>query len=183
VLVDMLLESGDTEAALDVRRAEFERHPTAAAYRSLTDTAATVDAQDPAPWALAMLRDRVVEQPAYASELIDVLLAADRDDEAWQAGPSHQQWLGECQWLALLDRRGAAYPADVIEPYQDLVERHILDSADKRRYRRAVALLPALHAAYRAAGQPEAFPQYLADLRVRHKRRPTFLKTLAATGL
>jgi hypothetical protein len=105
-----------------------------------------------------------------------------RDDEAWQAGLRYRQWLGERQWLALLDRRGAVHPADVIEPYQQLVERCVLDSADKRRYRRAVALFPALEAVHRAAGQPEAFQRYLENLRVRHKRRPTFLKTLDAAG-
>jgi hypothetical protein len=183
VLVDMLLEQGDSGAALRVRRAEFERHPTAAAYRLLADTAARVGAEDPVAWALAVLRERVVAQPVYASELIEVLLAAGHDDEAWLAGPRYRQWLGERQWLALLDRRGSMHPADVIEPYQDLVERHVLDSADKRRYRRAVALLPLLRAAYRAAGEPDAFPQYLADLRARHKRRPTFLKTLDAAGM
>jgi hypothetical protein len=161
----MLVENGDTEAALDVRRAEFERHPTAAAYRSLTDIAATVAAEDPAPRALAMLRDRVAQQPAYASELIDVLLATGRDDEPWQAGLRHRQWLGERHWFALPDRRGAVHPADVIAPYQGLVEQGVLDSADKHRYRRAVVLLPALRAAYQAAGDPDAFPRYLADLR------------------
>jgi hypothetical protein len=183
VLVEMLLDQGDSGAALQVRRAEFERHPTAAAYRLLADTAATVAAEDPTSWAVDLLRGRVVEQPAYASELIDVLLAAGQDNEAWLAGQRHREWIGERQWLALLDRRGSVHPADVIEPYQDLVERYVLDSADKRRYRRAVALLPALRAVYRAVGEPEAFSAYLADLRVRHKRRPTFLKTLDAAGM
>jgi uncharacterized Zn finger protein len=75
------------------------------------------------------------------------------------------------------------HPAEVIEPYRDLVERCVLDSADKRRYRRAVALLPTLRAAYRAAGDPAAFSAYLGELRSRHRRRPTILKTLDSAGL
>ncbi|MEU5949769.1 hypothetical protein ABZ793_30040 [Micromonospora sp. NPDC047465] len=75
------------------------------------------------------------------------------------------------------------HPEEVIQPYRDLVEQAILDSADKWRYRRAVALLPALRAAYEAVGEPGAFGQYLAELRIAHKRRPTFLKTLDAAGL
>jgi uncharacterized Zn finger protein len=64
-----------------------------------------------------------------------------------------------------------------------MVERYIHDSTDKRRYRRAVALLPALRAAYTATGEPAAFPAYMADLRLRHKRRPAFLKTLDAADV
>jgi hypothetical protein len=182
-LVDVLLDEGDTEAAVAVRRTEFERHPTATAYRCLADTAGAVGAGDPTPWALTVLHGRVAQQPAYAAELIAILLALGHDEQAWLAGLEHRQWVGERQWLSLLERRGVSQPADVIGPYQDMVERYIHDSADKRRYRRAVALLPALRAAYTATGDPAAFPAYIADLRLRHKRRPRFLKTLDAADV
>jgi hypothetical protein len=182
-LVDMLLDDGDSEAALVVRRTEFERHPTATAYRCLAETARAVGAGDPTPWVLTVLRDRVAQQPAYAAELVAILLALGHDEQAWLAGQEHRQWVGERQWLSLLERRGVSHPADVIGPYQDMVERYIRDSTDKRRYRRAVALLPALRAAYTATGDPAAFPAYVTDLRLRHKRRPTFLKTLDAAGV
>ncbi len=183
VLVDLLLDDGDTEAAVVVRRTEFERHPTATAYRCLADTARAVGAGDPMPWALTVLHGRVAQQPAYTPELIAILLALGDDEQAWLAGLEHRQWIGERQWLSLLERRGVSHPADVIEPYQDMVERYIRDSTDKRRYRRAVALLPALRAAFAATGDPAAFPAYVADLRLRHKRRPAFLKTLDAAGV
>jgi uncharacterized Zn finger protein len=182
-LVDMLLDDGDSEAAVVVRRTEFERHPTATAYRCLAETAGAVGAGDPTPWALTVLRDRVAQQPAYAPELIAILLALGHDEQAWLAGQEHRQWIHERQWLSLLERRGVSHPADVIGPYQDMVERYIRDSTDKRRYRRAVALLPALRAAYTATGDPAAFPAYMADLRLRHKRRPAFLKTLDAASI
>jgi hypothetical protein len=182
-LVDMLLDDGDSEAAVVVRRTEFERHPTATAYRCLAETARAVGAGDPTPWALTVLRDRVAQQPAYAPELIAILLALGHDEQAWLAGQEHRQWVDERQWLSLLERRGVSHPADVIGPYQDMVERYIRDSTDKRRYRRAVALLPALRAAYTATGDPAAFPAYVADLRLRHKRRPAFLKTLDAASI
>jgi hypothetical protein len=182
-LVDMLLDDGDSEAALVVRRTEFERHPTATAYRCLAETTRAVGAGDPTPWALTVLHNRVAQQPAYAAELTAILLAVGHDEQAWLAGQEHRQWIGERQWLSLLQRRGVSHPADVIGPYQDMVERYIRDSTDKRRYRRAVALLPALRAAYTATGDPAAFPAYVTDLRLRHKRRPTFLKTLDAAGV
>ena len=183
VLVDMFLDDGDSEAAVVVRRTEFERHPTATAYRCLAETARTVGAGDPTSWALTVLRDRVAQQPAYATELIAMLLALGHDEQAWLAGLEHRQWIGERQWLSLLERRGVSHPADVIGPYQDMVERYIRDSTDKRRYRRAVGLLPALRAAYTATGDRAAFPAYIADLRLRHKRRPRFLKTLDAADV
>jgi hypothetical protein len=157
----MLLAAGDTPGAVRIRREEFERHPTATAYRSLIDAVVAVDGDDTTGWALGVLRDRVDQQPAYASELVNVLLAVGRDEEAWQEALRHRRWLGESQWHALLERRSAMHPAEVIQPYRDLVEQSILNSADKRRYQRAVALLPALRAAYQAAGEPTAFPQYL----------------------
>jgi hypothetical protein len=183
LLVDLLVAAGDTSGAVRARRAEFERHPTAAGYRSLIDTVGTVGGDDPTAWALQVLRDRMTQQPAYASELVDVLLAAGRDDEAWQAALHHQGWLGVLRWQTLLERRAATHPEEVIQPYRDLVEQTILDSADKRRYRRAVALLTVLQRVYQAAGEPGAFGRYLAELRVDHKRRPTFLKTLDAAAL
>ncbi|MGC5023005.1 DUF6880 family protein [Micromonospora sp. DT47] len=183
LLVDMLTAAGDTPGAVRVRREEFERHPTAMAYRSLTDTVATAGGDDPTGWAMGVLRDRITQQPAYASELVDLLLAVGRDDEAWQEALHHRRWLGGPQWQTLLQRRAATHPAEVIQPYRDLVEQAILNSADKRRYRRAVVLLTALRAVYQAAGEPAAFPRYLAELRIEHKRRPTFIKTLDAAGL
>jgi hypothetical protein len=64
-----------------------------------------------------------------------------------------------------------------------MIERHILDSSDKQRYRRTVALVGTLSDAYTAVGDPIAFPAYLTDLRVRHARRPTFIKALDAADL
>ena len=85
--------------------------------------------------------------------------------------------------MHLLDQRRAGHPADVIEPYRELVEAHVLDSRDKRRYRRAITLLRQLRDAHIAAGDSDAFAAYLQDLRVRHRRRPTFLAELDAAAL
>jgi uncharacterized Zn finger protein len=64
-----------------------------------------------------------------------------------------------------------------------LIGRHILDTADKRRYQRAIALLTRLHAAYQALGDTDAFSAYIGQLRAEHKRRPTFLTQLDAAWL
>jgi len=82
----------------------------------------------------------------------------------------------------VLARRTTSHPEDIIQPYEDMIEDHVLDSRDARRYRRAVAYLPALREAYTATGRPEAFTAYLTALRQRYKIRPAFVKTLDAEG-
>ncbi len=182
-LVELLLADGRPDADVQVRRTEFERHPSAATYRSLAATNMAVGIDNPEPWALQTLRERVARQPGYASELVAVLLSLGHHEEAWEVGRSHRAQLGDQRWLELLEHHRVRNPAEVIAPYQDMIERHILDSSDKQRYRRAVALVGTLSDAYTSVGDPIAFPAYLTDLRVRHARRPTFIKTLDAADL
>lgn len=182
-LVGLLLDAGDTQAAMGERRDELERHPTAAAYRALTGTARQCgDETGDGAWAIGVLRARVARQPAFTAELIAVLLAENQPDQAWQASLDHAGRLSEPQLVELLDVRQATSPADVVGPYRMLIGRHILDAADKRRYQRAIALLPRLHAAYQAIGDTDAFSTYIGQLRTEHKRRPTFRAQLDATG-
>ena len=182
VLVALLLGQGDAEAALAVRSAEFDRHSTLAAYRAWTATAVQTGAADPASAAVERLRLRVAEQPAYVSELVDVLMATGAHDEAWLIARANPGRLGRQRWLTLLAQRSTTQPFDVIEPYQDLAEAQVNDSGDKHRYRRAMPLLSALQAACQAAGQDDEFAAYLADFRDRHRRRPTLIKTLDGAG-
>ncbi|MER7003045.1 hypothetical protein ABT297_08360 [Dactylosporangium sp. NPDC000555] len=181
-LVALLLEQGDSEAALAVRRAEFERRPTLETFRAWESTAVQAGAADPTSAAIERLRQRVAEQPLYVSELVDVLTAVGAHGEAWTIGRANADRLGRQRWLGLLERRSATEPADVIEPYQDVIEEQVRDSGDRHRYRGALPLLSALRAACRAAGQEDRFAAYLADFRERHRRRPTLIKTLDGAG-
>jgi hypothetical protein len=182
-LVSMLLAEGQVEDAVHVRREEFARHPTGTTYRALAATSTRVEADDPTPWGLAILTERVGRQPAYAAELLDVLGILGRHDEAWHLALQHRTVLGDQQWLKLLDQRRIDHPKDVLTMYQDMIEHQVLNSADKHRYRRAVALLSALRDAYATADDRAAFTTYLENLRARHTRRPTFIKTLDAANL
>lgn len=181
-LVTMLLAENRCEEAVRVRREEFARQPTGTTYRALVATSTQVEADDPVPWALEILAERVGRQPVYAAELLDVLSILGRHDEVWHLAQRHRTVLGDQQWLRILDQRRTGHPEDVLHPYREMIEHHVLNSADKQRYRRAVALLPALRDAYAKAGDQAAFTTYLEDLRLRHKRRPTFMKTLDAAG-
>lgn len=182
-LVSMLLAEGKADEAVSARREEFARHPTGTTYRALAVTSAQVGAGDPAPWALEILTERVRRQPVFATELLDVLSILGRHEEAWRLAQQHRTVLGDEQWLKLLNERRIDHPEDVLVPYQDMIESHVLNSADKHRYRRAIALLPALRDAYQAPGDRRAFMRYLDDLRARHARRPTFIKALDGANL
>jgi hypothetical protein len=182
-LVSMLLAEDQAEEAVRVRREEYARHPTGTTYRALAATSTQVEADDPTAWALEILTERVGRQPVYAAELLDVLGALGRHDEAWHLAQQHRTVLGDHQWLKILNQRRIDHPKDVLTPYQDLIERQVLNSADKNRYRKAVALLSDLRDAYASAGDQAAFTTYLDGLRSRHTRRPTFIKTLDAANL
>jgi hypothetical protein len=179
-LLDLLIDTGDGEAAVAERRTDFEKRPIATAYREWLTTAARVGLA-PGPVteeALEILRARVARDPRYAPDLATVLVAGDRPEEAWQVALAHVDRLGEAQYVELLALRGAAHPQDVVGPYRELIERHILDSGDKRRYERALALLTPLRAAYLALGDGAGWAGYLDELRERHRIRPTFLRKL-----
>ncbi|MDP9797467.1 tetratricopeptide (TPR) repeat protein [Catenuloplanes nepalensis] len=182
-LVAMLLDEERTDEAVSVRREEFARHPTRTTYRALAVTCAQVEADVSEIWALEILTERVSRQPAYAAELLDVLGFLGRHEEAWLLAQQHRTVLGDQQWSGLLDQRRLDHPEDVLDPYQEMIEGHVLNSTDKHRYRRAIALLPALRDAYQAAGHRDAFTRYLEDLRGRHARRPTFIKALDGANL
>ncbi|HEX2809473.1 MAG TPA: hypothetical protein VHN80_25205, partial [Kineosporiaceae bacterium] len=180
LLVDLLVDTGAPDAALQERRGEFERRPIVSTYRALV--AAAVVGAEPGPiidWALDALRARVTAEPRHASQLVTVLLAQDRVEEAWTVGLAHRDMLGESDVLTLLALRAATHPQDVVEPYRSLIEQHILDSHDKWRYERALKLLTPLRAAHLALGDAAGFAGYLDELRDVHRIRPTFLRKLA----
>ena len=135
LLVDLLIDVGDGSAALAERRAEFERRPTHAAYRDLIDSAARVGAERQQEWAMGVLTDRTVRDPRHARELVAVLLGEGLLEQAWQIGYSHPDQLPEPQWVHLLDQRRVGHPADVIEPYRELVEAHVTARRPRRRWR------------------------------------------------
>ncbi|WP_261561974.1 tetratricopeptide repeat protein [Frankia tisae] len=184
MLVDLQIDAGDVEAAVAVRRADFERRPTANAHRALLLTARRCAADAGlADWAIAVLRARVARQPTYADDLVMVLLAEDRPDEAWEAGLDHADMLSERGLIDLLELRRTSHPQDVLEPYQKMIGTRILVAADKRRYRFAIGLLRNLRDAYFAVGDAAGFAMYIDHLRAEHRRRTTFIADLDAAAL
>ncbi|PWR16385.1 hypothetical protein DKT69_05935 [Micromonospora sicca] len=184
LLVGLLIETGDPRDAVAERRAAFDKQPTIDNLRPLLATVAETDRDEtPTEWALTVVRDRVAQQPGYLPHLIDALHHTGRDDEAWHTGLARLDELPTRQRVELLHRRQQGHPVDVREPYRALVNAHLLDSHDKRRYDTAITMLRHLRDAYAATGETDQFAKYLDELRGQHRRRPPFLAKLDAARL
>ncbi|ABW14724.1 conserved hypothetical protein [Parafrankia sp. EAN1pec] len=184
LLVDLEIDAGDLAAAVVIRRDDFERRPTANAYRALLDTGRRCAADTGlAAWATAVLRARVARQSAYADDLVAVLLAEGETDQAWEAGLHHAEVLSDRRLVELLELRRTSHPGDVLAPYRELIETRVLAAADKRRYRTAISLLRDLRETHLAIGDAAGFSAYIDHLRAEHRRRPTFIAHLDAAGL
>ncbi|MEV4690518.1 DUF6880 family protein [Micromonospora echinospora] len=181
LLVQLLIETGEPEAAIAERRTAFDVQPTIDNFRSLLATVAETD-QDAAHTeaALTVASERAAGQAEYLPHLIDVLILAGRDNEAWRTGLARWDEVPARQRVELVELRRRTHPAEVCEPYQALIDAQLLDSYDKRRYDRAITLLRNLREAYVATGEVTRFEAYLEALRAEHRRRPTFLAKLDA---
>lgn len=160
----------------------FQRRPLATAFQALHATATRVGL-DPAPatdWALDILQARVAQDPRFTRDQVTVLLSAGRQDQGWSVARTHPEQLGEPQLVELPALRAATHPNDVIQPYQDLIERHILDSRDKWRYERALRLMTPLRAVHLALGDHAGWTRYLDELGDQHWIRLTFQRRLDA---
>lgn len=84
----------------------------------------------------------------------------------------------ESQWFQLIEVREKNHPADVIRPYQDLIEIGLERASDKYRYPKAVKIIRRLRDSYHRADDEAGFTAYLADLRQRHRRKTSFITKL-----
>ena len=182
--VTLLLERGATTEASTIRWQLFNQHPTQTHYHDLRRTAErTGDWPDLRDKAIRRLRDATTGQPAFADHLIGVLLDEGKLDDAWQTAVNHANGLPESRWNQLIDLRQPTHPRDVIEPWQQLIQRRLDASTDKYRYRKAITMLRQLRDAYRATGNAPGFGTYLDGLRDRHKRKTSFIATLDRANL
>ncbi|MPY80936.1 MAG: hypothetical protein GEV04_21365 [Actinophytocola sp.] len=179
VYVDLLLERRAGEEALTVRRTTFDRNPTDTHYLQLRDTARRLDCwQNLHKTAVGRVRDAIDTNPAYAHHLISILLDEDEPNAAWQTAVEYADAIGEHRWHELIELRQTTHPADVIEPWQTLIEQRLGTTRDKYRYGRAIKMLRRLRDAYRAVGNPDGFQTYLGELRDRHRRKTSFIAKL-----
>jgi hypothetical protein len=140
--------------------------------------------QDPAAQnrdeAVAALRDRAGRGPAEADELVRVLLAEQRVEEAWQAADRYGCSL-ELR-LEVAESRAAEYPGEVIGVYRSHVE-ELIAHKDPHYYRQAAKQLRKLRTLHRRADTAEEFSSYLAELVQTHKRKTRLLAEVRAARI
>lgn len=176
---DLLLERDAADEALALRWGLFEQNPTAAHYVALRRTAGRIG-----EWnglredALARMRRAAARQPAFANELVAALLDDEAWEQAWQEGLEHHEDLPTSRWHRLIELRQPTHPADVIEPWQRLIQQRLQASQDKYRYSKVITMLGKLRDAYRACGNPDGFATYLDQLRTQHQRKTSLLAKL-----
>jgi hypothetical protein len=107
-----------------------------------------------------------------------VLRAENLLDEAWAAAMADPGQVPESQWFQLIEVREMSHPADVIRPYQDLIEITLERASDKYRYAKAIKTIRRLGDSYHRVGDAAGFTAYLADRRQRHHRKTSFIAKL-----
>jgi hypothetical protein len=178
-LVELLIDCGKDADAVALRREIYERRTIHQDYLKLRHTAQQAGQwADLDDWALNLLRDRARTDRRYVSELISVLIREELLGEGWAAAVANPDQVPESQWFQLIELREKDHPADVIRPYQDLIELGLERAGDKYRYPKAIKTIRRLHDACRQAGDDAGFAAYLADLRQRHRRKTSFITKL-----
>jgi hypothetical protein len=176
IYVELLLERGATDDALAMRQHQFTTHPTHDHYNALRETATRLgNWAQLRPNALTHLHTTAAAQPRFTDQLIAVLINDGEPDHAWQVALDHATTLTPSRWHQLIETRQQTHPADVIDPWQQLIE-HQLAATDKSRYRRAAAMITALRTAYHSCDDAPRYQSYITDLR--HRRKTAFLAIL-----
>lgn len=177
----------------------YEPQPSPGGYRRLRENASTAGLWG--QWreqALAALRRQVearIEAAARpsrqqtwaarygpradASDLVEVFLFEGDVEQAWaeaQGGGCSNRW-----WAELARLREADHPEDAIPIWQREVERAI-DTKKNPGYQEAVELMARVRRLMTAAGRPDSFAPYAAQVRATHKPKRNLMKLLDKRG-
>ncbi len=178
-LVELLLSSGRGDEAVAIYREAFERRTTHQDYLRLWQVAERAGQwPDLRDWALDFLRGRARAEVFYLRELISVLVCENLLDEAWTTAVASPGQVTEARWHELIGLREKDHPADVIRPFQDLIELGLERTSDKYRYPKAIKALKRLREDYVRVGDEAGFAAYLDDLRQRQRRKTSFIAKL-----
>jgi len=174
----ILVEQGDAEGLLELRRAGLQAQPTRSSYKRLSEAATSLDC-----WEAERPSAIVALGRSDPGELIAVLLDEGRIDEAWDAYQANESArLNEKDVLALVEARGADHPGDALDAYLRLADAHLVNTG-REHYERAVRMLKkAVTPAGRAEREAD-LREHVAGLREIHKRRPTLIALLDRAGL
>ncbi len=174
-LVALLVDAGDTAAAVQERLDAFHAQPSLTTYKDLITQSAGAES-DPATQraaALEWLRDRAAAEQGTAtgSTLVEILLHDGDIDPAWNAAQTYgcdERW-----WMTLARAREAAHPTDTIPIYQRTVEA-LIDKKNAKAYNEAVKLMARLERLHASAGD-DGWSSYLADVTTRHRAKRSLI--------
>ena len=181
VLADEYHHAGRGADAVGLVWKVFDRRPVFADYERLRRHAIAADAWE--GWrdkAIDRLRrDTTKRGGRDATELAQVFLDEGDVDVAW--AEANRAGVTARLWLQLAAAREADHPLDAIPIYKLEVERAI-GAKNNDAYRAAVERLDHIAKLMDAAGQPDAFAPYAAELRVRHKPKRNLMKLFDQRG-
>lgn len=184
-LAPLLRERHDAAGAVRLYWSSFESTPSVARLHRLLDA---VDVDDRDGWHNAAI-DHVREQvesatssstpPRHADLLIELLIDADRIDDAWTAAKNV-----DCSSHTRIDiarLREAEHPLDAIDVYEPHVF-ELIDNKDNTSYARAVELMERIRRLAGAADRPDRFDTVLTRARTEHKPKRNVQKLLDTRG-
>ena len=163
---------------LALRREQHGRMASASTYRALRGAADALHA-----WELERDAARLALRERDRGELVDALLEDGDVDGAWMAAAEDPAWdPGRARRARLAEAREPARPDEALACYLRLVDEELVHTG-RPAYRRAVSILKRARRAAQAAGESEAFAITVAELRERHRRRPTLIEMLDKAAL
>jgi uncharacterized Zn finger protein len=169
---------GDRQVLLQLRREQHHRMPSATSYELLRHAAEGVGA-----WQAEREMARSVLADHDLAGLVDVLLADQEPDAAWEMATADPDWdAGERRWMRLAESREATHPGDALGVYLRLADRE-LETTGRAAYTRATRILKRAARVAASADQTAEFMDHMQVLRDRHRRRPTLIAMLDKAGL
>ena len=108
-------------------------------------------------------------------ELVGALIDDGEPDAAWEAAEKYGCAPGS--WLEVARLRAGRHPVDVLPGYRALIH-DCARRTGRRSYREVADLLGELRSASDRSGRLPEFHEFLAALRLRHKRKTALLDEL-----
>jgi len=184
-LAERYRAGGDADKALAVLWPGFERQPSLALFAALAQAGAG-EGVAITDRAVALLEARLAAlkgKPGFAGHgpaglLIEILLRAQRQPDAWAAARRHG--CADAVWLQLATASETTAPDDALAVYARLAEQQI-GLVDKNGYREACRLLGRMRAVQAARGNAKAFSAHLDAMLLRHKAKRNFVAMLRET--
>ena len=109
------------------------------------------------------------------SLLVEVFLWEKDEETAWRE--ARDGGCSDVLWMKLAATREKKYPTDAVEIYKNRIE-PIVAGKNKAAYAEATKLLTKIRRLMKKTGEHEAFADYLAHVRARHKPKRNFMKSL-----